>query len=76
MFAAVVFTRLVSWKERLEHVGKRACVEGGVVPLRTVGTVDSVDVPRLRLRKHVDYQKALHGLFAASILVKTKMRCL
>lgn len=36
------------------------------MPLRTVDTVENVDVPWLRVREDVDYQKALHGLFDPS----------
>lgn len=53
-----VLTRLGTWQERWKHVGKRACVEVGAIPLRTVCTVEYVDLPWLRLREHVDYQKA------------------
>lgn len=50
-------------KERWRNVNKRSCADGGFVPLRTTGTSDNFDVPRLCLREDVDYQNALHELF-------------
>lgn len=55
-------TRAGAWQEHWKHVGRRACVYGGSVPLRTIGTKDDVDVPWVRIREDVNYQKALEDL--------------
>lgn len=59
----VVHTKLGAWQERWKHVVRRACAVGGSVPLRTVGTKSDVDVPWVRLREDVGYQKALLDVF-------------
>lgn len=61
-----IFTRLGASEESCNHVGKIACDQGGFVLLSTVGTVDDVYEPWLRLREDFGYQKALHVLIAAS----------
>lgn len=58
-----VLTRIGAWKERNKHVGKRECAGDCVEPLGTTGPSENVDVPWLRLRENVDYQKASHELF-------------